>query len=153
MPKLAIVCIDDEDMVLESLKEQLKRPFGKDYYIEVAESSEDALEILEELQADNIEVALIISDQIMPGMKGDELLIQVHSRYPKTLKVLLTGQASVEAVGNAVNRANLYRYIAKPWDETDLFLTVTEALRRYSQDQQLTEKIRSFSELTTTWKS
>ncbi len=140
MPQFAILCIDDENMVLESLKEQLKRPFGKDYYIEAAQSSEDALDILEELQLEEVEVALIISDQIMPGMKGDELLIQVHSRYPKILKVLLTGQASAEAVGNAVNHANLYRYIAKPWDETDLCLTVTEALRRYRQDQQLEQQ-------------
>lgn len=147
MTKFAILCVDDEDVVLESLKEQLKRPFGKDYYIEVAESSEDALDILAELQADNIEVALVISDQIMPGMKGDELLIQVHTAYPQTLKVLLTGQASAEAVGNAVNSANLYRYITKPWDETDLCLTVTEALRRYRQDVQLGEQNRQLQQV------
>lgn len=140
MNRLAILCVDDEEVVLESLKEQLKRPFGKDYYIEVAESSEDALEIIEELQAEQIEVALVISDHIMPGMKGDELLIQIHTRYPKTLTVLLTGQASAEAVGNAVNYASLYRYISKPWDGTDLSLTVSEALRRYSQDLQLAEQ-------------
>ncbi len=140
MPKLAILCVDDEEVVLESLKEQLKRPFGKDFYIEIAESSEDALEIIQELQDDQIEVALVISDQIMPGMKGDEFLIQVHDRSPNTLKILLTGQASAEAVGNAVNHARLYRYIAKPWDQTDLSLTVTEALRRYVQDQQLAQQ-------------
>jgi signal transduction histidine kinase len=137
MNNLAILCIDDEEVVLESLKEQLKRFFGKAYYIETAEDGNDALDILEELQADRVEVALVISDQIMPGMKGDELLIEIHKRHPKTLTILLTGQANAEAVGNAVNRANLYRYIAKPWDETDLTLTVTEALRRYSQDRQL----------------
>ena len=140
MPKLAILCVDDEAVVLESLKEQLKRSFGKDFYIEIAESSEDALAIIQELQADQIEVALVISDQIMPGMKGDKFLIQVHDRFPKTLKILLTGQASAEAVGNAVNHARLYRYIAKPWDQTDLSLTVTEALRRYVQDQQLAQQ-------------
>ncbi|HEY9631652.1 MAG TPA: response regulator [Coleofasciculaceae cyanobacterium] len=147
MPQFAILCIDDENIVLESLKEQLKRPFGKDYYIELAQSSEDALDILEELYLEQIEVALIISDQIMPGMKGDELLIQVHNRYPKILKVLLTGQASAEAVGNAVNHASLYRYIAKPWDETDLCLTVTEALRRYRQDQQLTQQNQQLQQI------
>ncbi len=140
MTKLAILCVDDEEVVLESLKEQLKRPFGKDFYIEIAESSEDALDILQELQAEQIEVALVISDQIMPGMKGDEFLIRVHDRLPNTLTILLTGQASAEAVGNAVNHARLYRYIAKPWDQTDLSLTVTEALRRYQQDQQLAQQ-------------
>ncbi|MBW4661478.1 MAG: response regulator [Drouetiella hepatica Uher 2000/2452] len=147
MPQFAILCIDDENIVLESLKEQLKRPFGKNYYIEVAQSSEDALDILEELQLEEVEVALIISDQIMPGMKGDELLIQVHSRFPQILKVLLTGQASAEAVGNAVNHANLYRYIAKPWDEADLILTVTEALRRHRQDQQLAQQNQQLQQI------
>ena len=137
MPKLAILCVDDENVVLESLKEQLKRSFGKAYYIEVAESSEDALTSLEDLQKNGIEVALVITDQIMPGLKGDELLIQIHDRYPKILKVLLTGQASAEAIGRSVNFASLYRYIAKPWDEIDLCLTVTEALRRYRQELQL----------------
>ena len=135
--KLAIICVDDENVVLESLKEQLKRSFGNEYQIEVAESSEDALSLLEDLQKDSIEVALVITDQIMPGLQGDALLIQIHTRYPKILKVLLTGQASTEAIGRSVNFANLYRYIAKPWDEMDLCLTVTEALRRYNQELQL----------------
>jgi signal transduction histidine kinase len=137
MPKLAIICVDDENVVLESLKEQLKRSFGNEYYIEVAENSEDALSLLEDLQKGSVEVALVISDQIMPGLQGDSLLIQIHNRYPNILKVLLTGQASTEAIGRSVNFANLYRYIAKPWDEMDLCLTVTEALRRYNQEIQL----------------
>jgi len=87
-----------------------------------------------------MEIPLLISDHIMPTMKGDELLIKIHEQYPKTLKILLTGQANIEAVGNAVNHANLYRYISKPWDETDLKLTVKEALRRYQQDQELSAK-------------
>ncbi len=142
MPRLVILCVDDEGVVLASLKEQLKRTFGQFYDIELAESSEEALELMAELQAEAIAVALVISDQIMPGMKGDELLIQVHRHYPTTLKILLTGQADAEAVGNAVNQANLYRYIAKPWDATDLELTVSEALRRYRQDMQLAAQNR-----------
>ena len=140
MSTLAIVCVDDEPFVLESIKEQLKRRLGDVYYIEVAESGEEALEIVADLQAEKIEIPLIISDQIMPGMRGDELLIQLHIQYPQILKIMLTGQASVEAVGNAVNAANLYRYIAKPWDETDLGLTVTEALRSYERDRKLAEQ-------------
>ncbi|MCA1994489.1 MAG: response regulator [Coleofasciculus sp. S288] len=140
MSKGAIICVDDEQYVLIGLRGQLQRYLGSDYSIEVAESGEEALEIFAELRDEGIDIPLIISDQIMPGMKGDELLIQLHAHYPKTLKILLTGQASVEAVGNAVNAANLYRYIAKPWDETDLCLTVSEAIRRYFQDKQLAEQ-------------
>src|SRR4028118_1151620 len=140
MSKPVIVCVDDESMVLIGLRDQLAYHLGSNYNIELAESAEEALEIFEELRQEEIEVPLIISDQIMPGMKGDELLIQIHAQYPKTLKILLTGQASAEAVGNAVNAANLYRYIAKPWDAADLCLTVTEALRSYAQDKQLAEQ-------------
>lgn len=147
MKTSAIICVDDEPFVLESLKEQLKRYFGTRYYIEVAQSGEEALEIVEDLQEEGIDVPLIISDQIMPGMKGDELLIQLHDRYPKMLKIMLTGQASAEAVGRVVNAANLYRYIAKPWDETDLSLTVTEALGRYACNRQLAEQNEALKKL------
>ena len=140
MSKPAIVCVDDERIILIALETQLYHHLGSDYDIELAESGEEALEIFAELQADGVEIPLIISDQIMPGMKGDELLIKIHAQYPKTLKILLTGQASAEGVGNAVNAANLYRYIAKPWDAADLCLTVTEALRSYAQDKQLAEQ-------------
>jgi diguanylate cyclase (GGDEF)-like protein len=70
-------------------------------------------------------------------MDGVALLSQLHEQYPKTLKILLTGLASLDAIVQAVNHANLYRYMTKPWDETDLGLTVKEALRRYEQEQQL----------------
>ncbi|MGC1393028.1 MAG: response regulator [Coleofasciculaceae cyanobacterium] len=140
MNKKAIICVDDERMVLISLRDQLVRYLGNEYNIELAESAEEALELFEELQEEEYEIPLLIADQIMPGMKGDELLIEIYSQYPKTLKILLTGQASGEAVGNAVNFANLYRYIAKPWDEADLRLTVAEAIRSYFQEKQVSEQ-------------
>ena len=137
MNDLVILCVDDEVTVLESITEQLRRNLKDSCEIETAESGEEALEIIEEFKEDSMEVALIISDQIMPRMKGDELLIDVHANHPKMKKVMLTGQANAQAVGNAVNEANLYRYISKPWDETDLILTVREALRSYRQHEQL----------------
>ncbi len=140
MSELAILLVDDEPIVLEGLAEELLRNFGQDYQIEAAESGEEALEILEELQVEGIEVAVVISDQVMPGLKGDELLSQIHLQYPDILKIMLTGQAGADAVGNAVNSANLYRYIAKPWDATDLNLTVKEALSKYSQVKQLQQQ-------------
>ncbi|WP_224410249.1 response regulator [Oscillatoria salina] len=147
MNKPAIVCVDDERVVLISLRDQLNQHLGNEYEIELAESGEEAREIFSELAAEGVEIPLIISDQLMPQMKGDELLIEIHQHYPKTLKIMLTGQASAEAVGNAVNYANLYRYIAKPWDKTDLNLTVTEALRRYFQDKQLAEQNQALQEI------
>ncbi len=149
MTNLVILCVDDEATVLESIKEQLRRNLEDSYEIETAESGEEALEIIEEFEEDSMEVALVISDQIMPRMKGDELLIDVHAQHPKILTVMLTGQANAQAVGNAVNAANLYRYIPKPWDETDLILTVKEALRSYRQEQQLEKQNKELKKLNT----
>jgi diguanylate cyclase (GGDEF)-like protein len=82
-------------------------------------------------------VPLVLCDQTMAGMGGVDLLRQLHLEYPNTLKILLTGLASLDDIVQAVNHANLYRYITKPWDPTDLGLTVKEALRRYEQEHQL----------------
>ena len=140
MFKGAIVCVDDQKLVLIGLRDQLIRLVGDEYAIQLAESGKEALEILAELEREGMEIPLVICDQIMPKMRGDELLIALHARYPKTRKILLTGDASMDAVINAVNGANLYRYISKPWDEEDLGLTVREAIRSYFQDKQLTEQ-------------
>jgi len=138
--KPAILCVDDEATVLSGLKRQLRRLLGFDYTIEIAGSGDEALEIFHELMDEQIEVPLVISDQIMPGMYGDELLIQLHRIEPKTLKIMLTGQASADDVGHIINQGSLYRYMAKPWEEKDLELTVTEALRSYYQDKKVTQQ-------------
>ena len=146
MSELVILVVDDEPMVLESLTEELERTFGEDYDIEAAESAEEALEIVEELSEEGGEVAIIVSDHLMPGMKGDKLLIKIHNQFPDTLKIMLTGQADVNEVGNAVNSANLYRYISKPWDADDLNLTVREALTKYKQKKQIEQQNQQIRE-------
>ncbi|HAX80205.1 MAG TPA: diguanylate cyclase [Cyanobacteria bacterium UBA11372] len=138
--KPVIICVDDEVTILTSLKSELRKAFGEQYRVEIAEGGEDALELFEELIEDGYEIPLIISDYIMPDMKGDELLRRIHELSPKTLKVMLTGQATIEAVANAVKHAKLYRYIGKPWQNEDLRLTVTEAVYSYTQDKELAEK-------------
>ena len=140
MKKPVIICVDDEPTILDSLEIDLLKAFEDKYLIETAQSGEEALELLSELLAEQYEVPLVISDHIMPNMKGDELLRSVHAISPNTLKIMLTGQADLDAVANAINYAKLYRYIPKPWQSDDLKLTVTEAIYRYFQDKQLAEK-------------
>jgi len=135
--RVAVICVDDERMVLQSLREQLRRSLGADIVLEAADSGEDGLDLFDELRTDGTAVAMVISDQLMPGMRGEHFLAAVHSRDPRVLNVLLTGQANADAVGAAVNRAKLYRYIAKPWSEDDLVLTVREAVRSYRQARAL----------------
>lgn len=132
--------MDDERTVLRSLKAELQEAVGNDYTIEIAEGGEEALELIEELLEDGDEVLLIICDHIMPDMKGDELLKQAHIILPKSIKIMLTGQADIGAIANAINSANLYRYITKPWQSEDLKLTVREALNSYLQAQRLAQQ-------------
>ncbi len=114
MQKQVILCIDDEEIILQALEEQLKNFFGDEYDIEISDSGPDAIEFFKELKAEGIKIPVVISDYIMPGMKGDEVLKQIHEMAPKSLKILLTGHADVEGISNAINNAKLYRYIAKP---------------------------------------
>jgi CheY-like chemotaxis protein len=114
MKNLVILCVDDEKHILDSLKKQLKLHIGNAYNIEIAESGEEALELVQEFRENSIELPVVLADHIMPGMKGDELLIEIHRQFPRTLTIMLTGQANADAVGSAINSANLYRYIAKP---------------------------------------
>jgi len=139
MNELAIICVDDDPAILSSLEMEIKEVVGNTYLIELAENGEDALEIYEELSSAGHEIALMISDYIMPNMKGDELLKRIHLHSPKTLKIMLTGQADIEAVSHAIQYANLYRYISKPWQPADLRLTVKEALNSHLQNKKIDE--------------
>ena len=132
-----IICIDDERVVLNGLQSQLVRDFGAEYAIELAESGEEALELVKELINEGNEILVVISDQLMPGIKGHELLKHIHLISPATFNVLLTGHSDLEAVTDAVNNANLYRYLTKPWEEKDLVLTVREAIKSFYQGQKL----------------
>jgi len=138
-PKPTILCVDDERIVLTSLREQLQRGLTT-CDIEVAESAAEALELIDQLSDDGISIPVLVSDHIMPGMKGDELLVRAHARLPDTRTILLTGQAGLDAVARAVNDAGLYRYIAKPWVADDLTLTVREAVRGYLAERQVREQ-------------
>lgn len=140
MNKPVILCVDDERFILSSLGEQLSRHLGQEYDIELIDDATEVLDVLTELTTEGIPVPLLISDQMMPRLTGDKLLVQVHAQYPQTLKMLLTGYSSTEAIAHVVNSAELYRYLSKPWDETDLILTVREALRRYEQEHQLAQQ-------------
>ena len=135
--KPVILCVDDEKIILDALEEQISSRLGDDFDIELAESGEEALEIIDELDEEGIDLAIVISDHLMPGMKGDEFLIKVHQKHPDTIKILLTGQAGIEAVQKAINEARLYRYLSKPWEENDLLLTIEEAAKYYNQYQEL----------------
>jgi CheY-like chemotaxis protein len=127
----AILCVDDERMVLISLRDQISKHFGDLYRYEVAESADEAWEVIEELCAEAIKVLVIVSDWLMPGMRGDEFLIQVHKRFPSIVTVLLTGHADEAAISQARQYANLHAYIAKPWTEENLISIIQSGIRKF----------------------
>lgn len=128
MPTSAILCVDDEPIILNSLKEQLRRHFGMRYLYETAESADEAWEVIDDLCGDGIDLLIIVSDWLMPGIKGDEFLAQVHQRYPHIVTMMLTGQADDAAIERARRDANLYACFHKPWKEEELVQAVAAAL-------------------------
>ncbi len=125
----AILCVDDDPMILMSLKLQLTQSFDGQFIVETAESGEEALELIDFLQGKSIDTLLIITDWLMPKMKGDELLVTVKKRFPTVRQIMLSGQAENEAVQNAFKNSNLKYFISKPWNKNDLIQKVNEVLK------------------------
>lgn len=128
MNEAVILCVDDETVILESLQEQISRHFGEQFLYEAAESAEEALEIIEELNQEGVKIVVIVSDWLMPGMRGDEFLVKVHQQFGDTTTIMLTGQADEKAIERAKQEANLYCCIHKPWREEELLKIITTAL-------------------------
>ncbi|MDQ3056938.1 MAG: response regulator [Pseudomonadota bacterium] len=129
MEKGVLLCVDDEIIVLTALKDQLRRAFGSDFHIDIAESAEEALELLDELALDGHTLLVIVSDWLMPGMKGDEFLIKAHERFPSVVKIMLSGQAESAAVDRARREADLHDFLAKPWNAEALVESISQGLR------------------------
>ncbi|MEG3843832.1 response regulator [Microcoleus sp. herbarium14] len=130
MSKPVILCVDDERIMLDCLRTQLLSSFGNNYIYEVAEDADEALELIQELTQENHSIVVVISDWLMPGMKGDELLIRIHEQFPKIVKIMLTGQADEVAVNRAKKFANLHCCISKPWSESELLETIKSGLSK-----------------------
>lgn len=116
----AILCVDDDHIILGSLKIQLMQEFNDDFIIETAESGDEALEILDFLTERSIHTLVIITDWLMPEMKGDELLVEVNKQFPKVGKIMLSGQAEDEAIQHAFKEGNMQFFLSKPWNKKEL---------------------------------
>ncbi len=135
--KPTIICVDDEPIVLKSLKAELKEMLQNTYSIEMAESGEEAIDLLQDIQKNNGTVELVISDFVMPQMNGQQLLSRIHDISPMTEKVMLSGRANNEGLIQTINSIRLFRFIDKPWDKKFLQATVNEAIHSYRQESQL----------------
>lgn len=132
MEKPEIICVDDEREVLAALKRDLAG--FKDYCnLTYCESAEEAQEVLEDLDAEGRPVALIVCDHIMPGKNGVDFLIELNkdSRFARIKKLLLTGLATQQDTIQAINQAQLDRYIEKPWAAESLIQVMKVLLTEF----------------------
>jgi CheY-like chemotaxis protein len=127
MLKPVILCVDDEPLILETLKTELRNRFAGRFTYETAMDGEEALALIEELVAEGITIVLIVSDWLMPGIRGDELLETVHSRWPAIRAILVTGQADRTAIDRVLQGSWASHVIPKPWRSEEL-LSVVEQL-------------------------
>ncbi len=132
--KLKILVVDDEPDNLDLLY----RTFRRDFNVLKADSGMNALEVL----AAEGEVAVIISDQRMPEMKGTEFLSKTVPQFPDTVRIILTGFTDIEDLVEAINAGQVYKYITKPWDPGELKAVVQRAAETYDLLKQRTEELR-----------
>ncbi len=132
MDKINIICVDDEREVLDSVSRDLAY-FADMFNIEECESAFECLELLEELDAQQEYVGVIISDHVMPEKSGVELLTEValDNRFLGTKKLLLTGLATQADTIRAINNAKLDNFLEKVWDPQELLQTVKELMTEY----------------------
>ena len=143
MSKVAIVCVDDEDNILNCLKMQLERYYGESFILEYSQSGEEALEVVEQLKSKGIENIIVICDLNLGDSSGDYVLSCIHKKYPEVVKMLLSGFIPPEIISDLENTINLKGYIYKPWDSQKLIETIDSAISEtseFSNDISATDK-------------
>lgn len=123
MEKVNILYVDDEPNNLTAFKATYRREFN----VFTAQSAQEGIEIVA-----NNELHIIISDQRMPEMTGVQFFKEIRKNYPDPIRILLTGYTDIEAVIDAINEGEVYRYLTKPWDEHDLRVTIGNAHEIFS---------------------
>src|SRR3954470_14796670 len=135
MSKPTILTVDDDPMVSAAISRDLRSRYGADYLIVGARSGAQALAVLTKLALRNQPVALIASDQRMPGMTGVEMLEQARTHSPDAKYLLLTAYADTDVAIKAINDIGLDYYLLKPWDppEERLYSIVDDLLGDWRQ--------------------
>jgi DNA-binding NtrC family response regulator len=124
-----VLYVDDEEINLINFRETLCDEFE----IFTAGSGQEALALLTR----EGEMALVVSDQRMPGMSGIELLVQVREAYPETIRMIISAYTEIHELIEAINKAEVYRYFVKPWQEESLRLTIGNAVGTYALGQEI----------------
>lgn len=139
MTDIRILLVDDEQPVLNALQRFFRR---SGYQVITCTSGRDGLALLESSEP----FQLVISDYRMPEMNGVEFLKAVRTRWPDTVRMVLSGFADTSAIIAATNEGNIYKFIPKPWDEAFLLKSVQEAIEIHAASRRSKEQLQALSE-------
>jgi len=115
-PDKAILLVDDEMLILISMRHELSSELGPSYRYEIAKDGTEGLEVIKELAEAGIRVVAVISDWLMPGMKGDEFIMIVRERYPAIRTIMVSGMVEGDTVKALQSAGSLDAYFSKPWN-------------------------------------
>lgn len=124
----AILCVDDEAIIVLSLKEELKTHYRNQFLYETALNAAEALDIIEELAAEGVSVITVISDWIMPGISGAEFLARVHERHPEIKAIIVSGHTDEANLARMKETRGLTAVLKKPWNTAELIGAVDSCL-------------------------
>jgi CheY-like chemotaxis protein len=127
-PRQAILCIDDEAVILLAMKQELRRRFGARYVIETALGASQAFAAIERMETEGTSTVLVICDWFMPGLRGDQFLKALREKRPLIKSILMTGQADEEAIRLARIEAGISACVAKPCRPEQLARAIEECL-------------------------
>jgi DNA-binding NtrC family response regulator len=122
--KPAILCVDDEKIVTDTLVSQIRLAFGAQFLLLQAGGVDEAFEVIEELKEDGVDLKMIISDWLMPPHRGDQFLKIINETWPEIKLVMLSGQADEDAVERVKKLSSLVAYIRKPWEKEEVSLLI-----------------------------
>ncbi len=118
--KKAILCVDDEAIILHALVHELKSSFGDEFIYEKATDAISAFDIIDDLSKEGVKLILIISDWLMPGIRGDEFLETVAKTHPDVKAIMITGQADEDAMKKVRGNSAVHAVLRKPWNSEEL---------------------------------
>ncbi|PKL25439.1 MAG: two-component system response regulator [Spirochaetae bacterium HGW-Spirochaetae-3] len=124
MKNETILCVDDEAIILIAMKRELKTYFKDRFRFETALDAIEGLRIIDALAKDGVMVSLVISDWLMPGMRGDDFLMRIRSLYPTIKTIMVTGHADPRSIERTIDEAGAYAVLQKPWNRDELFAAV-----------------------------
>ena len=127
-PKKAILIVDDDAIMLSLLSKTLASVYKEGYIFKTALSAREGLEIVEELINAGVIIPLIISDWLMPEMKGDEFILKIHELHPEINTMMISGYAAPDVIERICAKLNLKSFITKPWDVNFLISEINKCL-------------------------